>query len=186
MFHLQPKGNSIARQSNRLPSAKPHATSTQLCRDNRRLARGRRRGHRIPKIPVRKPNDSRTLVDRLLARIKNNRFAAAVILVGLGIGGVASVTDSARKLGGAIPPLASRSVAGEWKSDEAAFYRFLGTEAGRLYLQQATTDQVISIIQFGGNAVRPMGLPDHRRQAHRQDVDAVVRRQQRPSRDLCR
>ncbi len=106
----------------------------------------------MPKVPIRKPNDSRTLVDRLLARIKNNRIAAVVILAGLGIGGVASLTDSARKLGDALPSLGSQSVAGEWKSDEAAFYRFFGQEAVRLYLQQPTADQVIGTIQFGGSA----------------------------------
>ncbi|MEP6502799.1 MAG: hypothetical protein ABJD97_05695 [Betaproteobacteria bacterium] len=95
----------------------------------------------------------------MLARIKNNRIAAVVILAALGIGGVASLTDSARKLGDALPSFASQSVAGEWKSDEAAFYRFFGQEAVRLYLQQPTADQVIGIIQFGGSALsEPRGF----------------------------
>lgn len=106
----------------------------------------------MPKIPIRKPRDGRTLVDRVLDRIKNNRIAAVVILAALGIGGVASLTDSARKLGDALPSLGSQSVAGEWKSDEAAFYRFFGQEAVRLYLQQPTGDQVVGTIQFGGSA----------------------------------
>ena len=106
----------------------------------------------MPKVPVRKSPDSRTLVDRLLDRIKNNRIAAAIILACLGIGGVASLTDSARKLGDALPSLGSQSVAGEWKSDEASFYRFFGQEAVRLYLQQPTGDQVVGTIQFGGSA----------------------------------
>ena len=106
----------------------------------------------MPKVPVRKSPDSRTLVDRLLDRIKNNRIAAAIILACLGIGGVASLTDSARKLVDALPSLGSQSVAGEWKSDEASFYRFFGQEAVRLYLQQPTGDQVVGTIQFGGSA----------------------------------
>lgn len=105
----------------------------------------------MPKVPTRKPRDSRTLVDRLLDRIKNNRIAAVIILAGLGIGGVASLTDSARKLGDALPSSGSQIVAGDWKSDEAAFYRFFGQEAVRLYLQQPTADQVTGIIQFGGS-----------------------------------
>jgi hypothetical protein len=106
----------------------------------------------MPKVPLRKPNDSRTLVDRVLDRIKNNRIAAVVILAALGVGGAASLTDSARKLGDALPSSGNQSIVGEWKSNETAFYRFFGEESVRLYLQQPTGEQVVGTIQFGGGA----------------------------------
>ena len=74
-------------------------------------------------MPNPQPADNRTLVDRLLDRIKNNRIFAAAMIAGLAIGGVASLTESAKKLADALPPFANVSVAGEWKSDQpATFY----------------------------------------------------------------
>jgi len=106
----------------------------------------------MPKIPVRKPPDGKPLVDRLLDRIKNNRIAAAVILACLGIGAVASLTDSTRKLGEVWSSFGNYSVAGEWKTDEATFYPFFGPEFVRLYLQQPAGDEVVGTLQFSGNA----------------------------------
>ncbi|MDP9125151.1 MAG: hypothetical protein M3N82_11230 [Pseudomonadota bacterium] len=109
----------------------------------------------MPKVPIRKSPDSRTLVDRLLDRVKNNRWAAAIIIACLGTGALASLTDSTRKLGEAFASFGNRSVAGQWKSDAAIFYLFSGSESMRLYLQQPTADQVIGSVQFSGGEQTP-------------------------------
>jgi hypothetical protein len=109
------------------------------------------------------PSDSRTLVDRLLDRIKNNRIAAVLILACIGLGAAASLTDSTRKLAAAVSSLGgsgSTSVAGEWKSGVAAFYPSFGEEFMRLSLQEAAGDQIVGAIQFSGNEdIRPRSLP---------------------------
>lgn len=107
------------------------------------------------------PSDSRTLVDRLLDRIKNNRIAAAIILACVGLGAAASLSDSTRKLAGVVSSMkGSPGVAGEWKSGAAAFYPSFGEEYMRLDLQQAAGDQVIGFVQFSGNDdVRPRRFP---------------------------
>ena len=66
--------------------------------------------------------DSRTLVDQFLDRIKNNRVAAVVIIVCIGVGALASLTDSTRKLSEALSSFSKPGLAGEWTSDTAAFY----------------------------------------------------------------
>lgn len=107
----------------------------------------------MPKVPLRKPSDSRSGVDRLLDRFRNNRFAALVIVAALGVGGLASFTDSVRKLTDALPSWHEASVTGEWKSEEpATFYVFKGPEFIRLKLQEAAGGQVVGSIQFGGSA----------------------------------
>lgn len=105
----------------------------------------------MPRVRIPKPSDSRTLVDRVLDRIKNNRLAAAVIIACLGIGAIASLTDSTRKLSDALSSFTGKGVAGEWKSDMAAFYPSFGPEFMRLHLQEPMADQVVGIIQFSGN-----------------------------------
>lgn len=106
----------------------------------------------MPRIPVRKPADRRSRVDRWLDRIRNNRFAALVIVAALGVGALASFTDSVRKLVDALPSTHGASLSGQWKSDDAAtFYPFKGPEFIRLALQEAAGDQVVGTIQFGGS-----------------------------------
>jgi hypothetical protein len=107
------------------------------------------------------PSDSRTLVDRVLDRIKNNRIAAALVLACIGLGAAASLTDSTRTLAGVVASMkGSPSLAGEWKSGATAFYPSYGEEFMRLYLQEAAGDQVIGFIQFSGNDdVRPRRFP---------------------------
>lgn len=107
------------------------------------------------------PPDSRTLVDRVLDRIKNNRIAAVVILACIGLGAAASLTESTRKLAGALSSMkGSPTLAGEWKSGAAAFYPSFGEEFMRLDLQPAAGDQVIGFVQFSGNAdIRPRRFP---------------------------
>jgi hypothetical protein len=106
----------------------------------------------MPKIPVRKSPEGKTLVDRLLDRVKNNRIAAAVILACLGIGAIASLTDSTRKLGEVWSSFGNKSIVGEWKTDEATFYPFFGPEFVRLYLQEPAADEVVGTLQFSGNS----------------------------------
>jgi hypothetical protein len=114
----------------------------------------------MPKVRIPKPPDGRTLVDRLLDRIKNNRMAAVAIIACLGIGAIASLTDSTRKLTDALSSFTSRSAAGEWKSDAAAFRPPFRREFMRLYLQEPTADQLVGSIQFGGNEeLRPGNFP---------------------------
>lgn len=102
----------------------------------------------MPKQP-RKP-DSRTLVDRLLDRIKNNRIAAAIIIAFLGIGAMANLTDSTKKLTNTLSSLFEASIAGEWKSELAEFYP-IGPESMRLTLQEAAAGQTLGRVQFSGN-----------------------------------
>jgi len=114
----------------------------------------------MPKVRIPNPSDSRTLVDRLLDRIKNNRMAAVVIIACLGIGAIASLTDSTRKLTDALSSFTSKSVVGEWKSDAAAFYPAFGQEFMRLHLQEPMADQLVGSVQFSGNEeMRPRVFP---------------------------
>ena len=109
--------------------------------------------------------DNRTLVDRLLDRIKNNRVAALVIIASLGLGAIASLTDSAKKLSGALSSFSSVSVAGEWKSDAAEFYP-IGMEYMRLHLQE-TAGQVLGSVRFSGTQdarARTFGIFDGKRE----------------------
>lgn len=104
----------------------------------------------MPKVLTPEPPDKRTVVDRLLDRIKNNRLAAAVIVACIGIGALASLTDSTRKLGDALSSFGSKSVAGEWKSDAVEVARF-GPEFVRLTLREAAAGQLTGSVQFSGN-----------------------------------
>jgi hypothetical protein len=114
----------------------------------------------MPKVRIPKPSDSRTLVDRLLDRIKNNRIAAAVIIACLGIGAIASLTDSTRKLADAMSSFTSKSFAGEWKSHAATFYPSFGPEFIRLHLSEPANDQLVGFVQFSGNEeMQPRSFP---------------------------
>lgn len=99
-------------------------------------------------------HDGRTLVDRFIERIKNNRLAAALIVAALGIGALANLADSSRKLWDLLPVKGGVQAAGEWKSELAEFYPGSGPEYLRLTLQEAAAGQILGIIQFGGNADR--------------------------------
>ena len=91
--------------------------------------------------------DSRTLVDQFLDRIKNNRVAAVVIIVCIGVGALASLTDSTRKLSEALSSLYKPELAGEWTSDTAAFYP-VGPEVMRLRLLETAGGQVLGSVRF--------------------------------------
>jgi hypothetical protein len=66
--------------------------------------------------------DKRTLVDRTLDRIKNNRAAAAVIIVCIGLAALASLTDSLKKLYTLVPAPSNVSIDGKWKSEPFELY----------------------------------------------------------------
>jgi hypothetical protein len=117
----------------------------------------------MPKAPRNRPPDgstgatnSRTVVERWIDRIKNNRLAAALMVACIGIGAVASLTDSSRKLGEVYTSLRSVDVTGQWKTMEANFHPSVGPEFMRLYLTQPMGDQLVGVVQFSGNAeMRP-------------------------------
>jgi hypothetical protein len=109
----------------------------------------------MPKVLSPKPPDKRSQVDRFLERIKNNRVAAVVIIACLGVGALASLTDSVRKLSDALASPFSKSAAGEWKSDSEVFRPYVGTEFVRLNLTEPISDHVVGSIQFGGDRDHP-------------------------------
>ena len=108
----------------------------------------------MPKAPPKA--DSRTLVDQVLDRIKNNRAAAITIVVCLAVGALASLTDSIKKLSDALSSFSKHDVAGEWASDTAEFYP-IGPEVMRLRLREAAAGQVLGSVQFSSpqNASSP-------------------------------
>lgn len=99
----------------------------------------------MPKTPPKA--DSRTLVDQLLDRIKNNRVAAFIIIVCVGVGALASLTDSTRKLSETLSSFSRPDIAGEWTSDAAAFYP-IGLEVMRLRLSESASGQVLGSVRF--------------------------------------
>lgn len=58
-----------------------------------------------------------SLVDRFLARLKNNPVVAVLILLGLGVISLASFTDALTKLLSALPEIRHTVVTGEWQSE---------------------------------------------------------------------
>ena len=82
-----------------------------------------------------------------------------LVIAVLGIGTLASLTDSARKLWDAVPSLSKPQIAGEWKSDSTDFLGW-GPEFMRMELQEATAGQILGTIQFSGNGhSRMRGFP---------------------------
>jgi hypothetical protein len=59
---------------------------------------------------------SRTLVDRLTSRVRNNPIFAVLIMVGLAVISLASFTDALTKLFHALPTMHEVHVTGEWQS----------------------------------------------------------------------
>ncbi len=105
------------------------------------------------------PRDGRSLVDRVLDRLKNNRIAAVVILAAMGVGALASLTDSTRKLADLAGSFSRVEAAGEWKTEAAVFHPY-GAEFLRLTLQEAPGGQLVGDVQFSGNEqLRPRRFP---------------------------
>ena len=58
-----------------------------------------------------------SLVERFLARVRNNRFAATLIIIGIIVSSLASFTDSLTRLAAMLPEVRKTKVAGVWQSD---------------------------------------------------------------------
>jgi len=95
--------------------------------------------------------DSRTLVDRVIDRIKNNRIAATVIMASIGIGAVANLTDSTKKISESLSSFSTTTIDGEWKSDQAEFY-LSGPEYMRINIMEAAAGQILGTVQLSGNS----------------------------------
>lgn len=109
----------------------------------------------MPKAPPpTTPDDRRTRVDRVLDRIKDNPVAAVVIVLALAVGGIASLTDSARKLADLAGSFGGADLAGEWKT-EVATLGPRGDEFMRLTLAEPASGQVVGEVQFSGNGQAP-------------------------------
>ncbi len=85
---------------------------------------------------------TRSLVERVTSRVRNNPVFAALILVGILVSSLASFTDALTKLRNAFTDTRRAPVAGAWRSDELAdtrtrlAYRYvfqLKNDGGRLY-----------------------------------------------------
>ena len=61
--------------------------------------------------------DQRTRVDRMLDAIKNNRIAAVVVIVCIGLAALANLTDTLKKLAPLLPGPAKIALDGEWRSE---------------------------------------------------------------------
>ena len=82
--------------------------------------------------------DTRPLVERVMARVRNNPVFATLILFGILLSSVASFTDALNKLKTAFFTDTSRaSIAGAWLSDELTDPR---TRLGYRYVFQLKTD----------------------------------------------
>jgi hypothetical protein len=94
------------------------------------------------------PEDKRTLVDRALDRIRNNRFAAALIIVGIGVTALGSLTDTLKKLSASMPNLAgSVDATGIWKSDPADFYG-AGPQLMILTIKEVVAGKLVGSLRF--------------------------------------
>lgn len=101
-------------------------------------------------MPQHQPQqDGRNRVDRTLDRIKNNPVASIIVLLAIGIGALASLTDSVARLRAALPSFSNDSVVGEWKSDLVDIYN-AGPEYLRLHLREVN-GEVLGFVQFSGN-----------------------------------
>jgi len=69
-------------------------------------------GHRERSM---KPSSS--LIDRFFAAVRNNRFTATLIVVGIMVTSLASFTDALTKLAAMLPELRRTNVAGSWQSE---------------------------------------------------------------------
>jgi hypothetical protein len=61
--------------------------------------------------------DQRTRVDRMLDAIKNNRIAAVIVILCIGLAALANLTDTLKKLAPLLPGPAKLALDGEWRSE---------------------------------------------------------------------
>ena len=109
----------------------------------------------MTKKPV--AQDNRTLVDRGLDRVKNNRFAAAIIIIGICLAAIASFTESLSKLSEVLPILSKPEIEGEWKSEPIDLYG-AGPQVMILKFTEAVGGRLVGNVRFfdlEGNARTP-------------------------------
>ncbi len=94
------------------------------------------------------------LTDRLVARIKDNRVTAAVIIAGAALGGLAAFTDSVQKLLSLVPHRAV-VIDGEWHSAVFTDSSLGQPTPTQYYFQLRSQGDVL----FG--TVRAVDPPDH-------------------------
>ena len=91
--------------------------------------------------------DNRTRVDRFLDRLKNNRVVAVIIVLGIGLGALAGLSDSLKKLSDVLPSFSSADVSGEWHSAPTQFYP-IGAEIMVLRLKESVGTQLMGELEF--------------------------------------
>jgi hypothetical protein len=101
------------------------------------------------------PQDKRTLVDRFFDRLKNNRIAATVVVIGICLMGLASFTDSLKKLYTTLPSLSKFEVTGEWKSEPMDFYG-AGPQTITLKLKEVAGGRLTGSLRFYNPQGRPV------------------------------
>jgi hypothetical protein len=104
------------------------------------------------------PADKRTLVDRFFDRVKNNRIAATIIVVGSCMMALASFTDSMQKLVSNWPSLSKTEVQGDWKSGPVDLYG-AGPQTVILKLTELGGGRLTGSLRFYDAAGRP-ATPD--------------------------
>ena len=105
-----------------------------------------------------KPEDKRTLVDRIFDRLRNNRVAAIVIVVGVSLMALASFTESIKRLYVSIPRLSKVDVQGLWESDQVDLYG-AGQQTIVLRLKELDDGRLTGSLRFYSQGGRPV-TPD--------------------------
>ena len=104
------------------------------------------------------PIDNRTLVDRFFDRVKNNRIAATIVVIGVCMMAFASFTDSMKKLYTSLPALSKIEVEGEWKSEPIDLYG-AGPQTMILKLKEVAGGRLTGSLRFYNLQGRP-ATPD--------------------------
>jgi len=98
--------------------------------------------------------DKRTLVDRALDRIKNNRVAAALIILCIGLGALASLTDSLKKLYQVLPAPSKVALDGQWKSEPFEPYGS-GKQTLVLEVKEVAEGRLAGFVRFYDSQGKP-------------------------------
>jgi hypothetical protein len=99
--------------------------------------------------------DKRTLVDRALDRVRNNPFAAAIILMGIGLAALGSLTDSLKKLSAAMPEFSSPpEVIGVWRSEPIDLYG-AGPQIMTMTITEVVSGRPVGFLRFADSQGRP-------------------------------
>lgn len=99
--------------------------------------------------------DKRTLVDRTLDRVKNNRVAAAVIVLCIALAGIASVTDSLKRLHQFMPAPSKLALDGQWKSEPFETYGS-GPQSIVIQVKEITEGRIAGFVRFYDSQGKPV------------------------------